>query len=221
MRSGRSYGDACGTAHALDLVGERWSLLVVRELLLGAKRYSDLRADLPGISTNVLATRLDELETGGVVRRRRLPPPAASAVYELTEWGRDLEPIVCQLGRWAARSPLHDRTAHLSVASLVLSLRTNFDSAAAAGLDVELLLDLVDETFVARVAAGRLTVERGTSSGPAATLAGEPAVLASVIYGGRPLADALESGDLRLTGDERSARLFLASFVLPDPVRAG
>ena len=102
-----SYNEACGIAHALDLVGERWALLVVRELVLGAKRYSDLRADLPGISTNVLSHRLDELEDRGVVRRRRLPPPAASWVYELTEWGQELEPIIRQLGSWAAGAPGH------------------------------------------------------------------------------------------------------------------
>jgi DNA-binding HxlR family transcriptional regulator len=220
MGSGRSYGDACGTAHALDLIGERWSLLVVRELVLGAKRYSDLRTALPGISTNVLSTRLDELEAGGVVQRRRLPPPAASAVYELTDWGRDLEPVLCQLGRWAARSPLHDRTAHLSASSLVLSLRTNFDGAAAAGADLEVELHLLDETFVARVGDDRLTVERGVAERPAATLAAAPPVLASVIYGGRSLADAVASGDVTITGDERAARRFLGSFVLPEPVAA-
>src|SRR5450756_2718555 len=101
----RSYHDACGMAHALDLVGERWALLVVRELVLGPKRYTDLRADLPGISTTVLAHRLDELEQTGVVRRRRLAPPAGSTVYELTDWGQELEPVIRQLGRWGARSP--------------------------------------------------------------------------------------------------------------------
>jgi DNA-binding HxlR family transcriptional regulator len=97
---GRTYGDACGTALALDLVGERWALLVVRELILGPKRFTDLRAGLPGVSSNILAERLDRLERGGVLRRRRLPPPAASRVYELTDWGMELEPVVASLGRW-------------------------------------------------------------------------------------------------------------------------
>jgi len=218
MLPGRTYADACGTAHALDLVGERWALLVVRELLLGGKRYSDLRVDLPGISTNILSTRLDELEQAGVVRRRRLPPPAASAVYELTEWGRELEPVICQLGRWAARSPLHDRTACLSVTSFVLSLRTNFDPVAATGLTVTVELRLRDDSFSAQVDDGRFTIERGTADRPDGVLGGAPEVLAGVVYGGRPLADAVHAGDVVLSGDTRAVKRFLRSFVLPEPV---
>src|SRR5829696_7888968 len=99
MAAMRAYCDGCATAHALDLIGERWALLVVRELLLGPKRFTDLRAGLPGVSPNVLAQRLRELESAGVVHRRKLPPPAASRVYELTEWGEELEPVIVRLGR--------------------------------------------------------------------------------------------------------------------------
>jgi len=106
----RSYEDACGMAHALDLVGERWTLLVIRELVLGAKRYGDLKNDLPGISTNVLSHRLDELASAGVVRRHRLAPPAGSWVHELTDWGRELEPILRQLGRWVRAARRIGRT---------------------------------------------------------------------------------------------------------------
>src|SRR5918997_3158931 len=130
----RRYDDACGTAHALDLVGERWALLVMRELMLGPKRYSDLRADLPGISANVLTQGLEGLEAAGVLARRRLPPPASSQVYELTSWGYESEPIFQALGRWAARSPEHDPRLPLSPVSLFLSFRTMFDPARAAGL---------------------------------------------------------------------------------------
>ncbi|WP_374203123.1 winged helix-turn-helix transcriptional regulator [Streptomyces sp. ST2-7A] len=154
----RSYDDACGAAHALDLVGERWALLVVRELLLGPKRYSDLLADLPGISTTVLSHRLTELERGGVVRRRELPPPAASRVYEPTEWGAELEPVIMAFGRWGARSPAHRRDLHLSVNSFVLSLRTNFDAERAAGVRTEVLLRPGGRPFLARVADGRLRI---------------------------------------------------------------
>src|SRR4051795_1875956 len=101
----RTYGDRCGVARALDLVGDRWALLVVRELLLGAKRFSDLRAGLPGVSPDVLAQRLRELEEAGVVRRTKLPPPAAARVYELTERGAELEPVVLALGRWGSAVP--------------------------------------------------------------------------------------------------------------------
>src|ERR687894_3181763 len=129
----RTYDDACAAAHALDLVGERWALLVVRELVLGPKRFTDLRAGLPHVSPNVLAQRLRELEVAGVVRRRKLPPPAASRVYELTEWGLELEPAIIQLGRWGARSPSRPRDAAIGVDSIVLALRTMFDPRVAEG----------------------------------------------------------------------------------------
>src|ERR1700744_6010614 len=105
----RTYGDSCGIARALDIVGERWALLVVRELVHGPKRFTDLRAGLPAISPNVLTQRLDELELAAVVRRRQFPPPAAAWVYELTEWGYELGPILIELGRWGARSPTWSR----------------------------------------------------------------------------------------------------------------
>ena len=105
MSSRRKYDQGCGSAHALDLIGDRWALLVVRELLLGPKRFTDLRDGLPGIGPNVLTQRLKELEEIGVLRRRVLPPPAASTVYELTEWGQELEEVLVRLGRWGARSP--------------------------------------------------------------------------------------------------------------------
>jgi DNA-binding HxlR family transcriptional regulator len=211
----RSYGDACGTAHALDLIGERWALLVVRELTIGPKRYSDLRSDLPGISTNVLAARLDELEHTGVVRRRRLPAPAASAVYELTEWGAQLEPVICAIGRWGAASPLHDRTKHFTVASFVLSLRTNFDKTAAAGVRLTIEFRLGDDRFVAEVRSGRLTVERGEAAAPDAVVTAPPPVLAGVIYGGLRLRDAIDSGALSVVGRRAAVERFRKLFVLP------
>ena len=128
MGKRRSYGEACAAAHALDIVGERWALLVVRELLLGPKRFTDLRAGILHASPNVLAQRLRELEQAGVVRRRKLPPPAASKVYELTDWGEALEPVIIELGRWATRSPALPRDAEMSVDSHVLAMRTLFDA---------------------------------------------------------------------------------------------
>src|SRR5947209_18591269 len=121
----RSYRDPCGIARGLDVVGERWALLVVRELLLGPKRFTDLRAGLPHLSPDVLSQRLRELEQSGVVRRAKLPPPAGSRVYELTEWGRELEPVVLGLGRWAsALAPFPPGHGELGVDSLVLALKT-------------------------------------------------------------------------------------------------
>src|SRR5688572_2700922 len=152
----RRYDDACGTAHALDLIGERWALLVMRELMLGPKRFSDIRADLPGISANVLTQRLEGLEAAGLLVRRRLPPPASAQVYELTVWGYEAEPIVQVLGRWAARSPDHDPTLPLSPVSLMLSFRTMFDPDRAKGLDARIGFRLGAETFMLRLAGGRI-----------------------------------------------------------------
>src|SRR5215210_6107967 len=142
----RSYDDACGAAHALDLVGERWALLVIRELMLGPKRFGDLRADLPGISANVLTQRLESLEAAGVLVRRKLPPPASVQVYELTAWGYESEPIFQALGRWAARSPQHDPTLPLSAVSLFLSFRTMLDAERARGLRARIGFRFGEET---------------------------------------------------------------------------
>src|SRR5918994_1481917 len=156
-----THDDGCAAAHALDLIGERWALLVVRELLLGPKRFTDLRAGLPNASPNVLAQRLRSLEATGVVRRRKLPPPAASKVYELTEWGRDLEPVIISLGRWGVRSPSRPSDAELGVDSLVLSFRTMFDPQQAEGLRASYELRLGEDSFRAEVAEGRFEIVRG------------------------------------------------------------
>jgi DNA-binding HxlR family transcriptional regulator len=218
-RTKRHYDDACATAHALDLVGERWALLVMRELMLGPKRFSDLRESLPGISANVLTQRLEGLEAAGVLTRRKLPPPAAVQVYELTEWGYESEPIFQALGRWAARSPLHDPTLPFSAASLILSLRTMFDAARAEGLDARIGFSLSDtETFMAHLADGRIEIARGPVEGADLVFTGTPPVLAGAIYGGQPL-DALESaGALRIEGDRALAQRFVRLFPLPPKV---
>ena len=207
-------------SHALDLIGERWAMHVVRELMLGPKRYSDLKADLPGISTNMLSDRLNELERTGLLRRRRLPPPAASWVYELTPYGADLEPIITVLGRWGARSPGHRPDLPLSVTSFVLSLRTNVDAARTAGLTASYALRVGDVDLHARLVRGHFTVEPGAPATPDATLAGAPEALAGLIYGGRDLDDAVRSGDVAVTGDENAARSLLTLFTLPDKVTA-
>src|SRR5688500_15664290 len=151
MVTRRTYDGGCAAAHALDLVGERWALLVVRELLLGPKRFTDLRAGIPKASPNVLAPRLRVLERARVARRRKLHPPAASRVYELTEWGLELEPVVISLGRWGARSPSKPRDAALGVDSLVLSFRAMFDARAAEGIRASYELRLGEDRFRAEV----------------------------------------------------------------------
>src|SRR4051794_34430991 len=184
MATMRTYDDACAAAHALDLIGERWALLVVRELLLGPKRFTALRAGLPGASPNVLAQRLRELERVGVVRRRKLPPPAASRVYELTDWGEELEPVITQLGRWGARSPLRPRDAGLSVDSLILSFRTMFDPRAAEDFRASYELQLGEDRFRIVVADGRLEIVRGVAAHPDATIETDSATLATIVYEG-------------------------------------
>ena len=202
----------------MDLVGERWALLVVRELMLGAKRFGDIKDGLPGISANVLSHRLDELERAGLVARRKLPKPAAVWVYDLTDWARELEPIMSQFGRWAARDPQHRKDLHFGVTSLILSLRTNFDSTLADGLKLTIALRSHDEAYVATVARRKLTIEPGDALDPDATISGDPAMFASVTYGGRPFSDTISAGDLVITGDTAAAERFLALYTLPPVV---
>jgi DNA-binding HxlR family transcriptional regulator len=210
---GRWYDDACGTAFALELVGERWSLLVVRELMFGGRRFSDLRASLPGISAKVLTERLEGLERAGIVQRRQLPPPAAAQVYELTEWGYQAEPAVQELGRWAAMSPDHDPTLPLSAASLMMSFRTMFDPARADGLALRAAIHIGNEIFVAAVAANRLTAERGECADPDFTLAAPIAMpIAALVYGKAP-PEAL--GELAVSGDRAKLARFVDCFHLP------
>lgn len=211
----RRYDDACATAHALDLVGERWALLVMRELMLGPKRFSDLRADLPGISANVLTQRLEGLEALGIVARRRLPPPAAAQVYELTPWGLESEPIFRVLGRWAARSPWHDPSAAFSAASLVLSMRTMFDAGRAKGLNARVGFRVGAQTFLARLARGRLAVGPGDVEGADAVFEGEARMIAAAIYGGQRIANLEAAGLLRVTGDRALAERYVTLFPLP------
>jgi DNA-binding HxlR family transcriptional regulator len=196
----RSYRQYCGIARALDLVGDRWALLVVRDLLLGPRRFSDLRATLPGIGSNVLTTRLRELERAGVVRRRELPPPAASSVYELTEYGRDLEPILLALGRWGARTlgPREDGQA-LRSEWLAVALRAYFDPGAADGLDATVELGLPGGTFAARIADGTLTVLPGADGPADLRIESDEETLIGFLAGAGVPADALRpDGDLAL-----------------------
>ncbi|MFL6844123.1 MAG: winged helix-turn-helix transcriptional regulator [Allosphingosinicella sp.] len=214
----RSYDDACGAAHALDLVGERWALLVMRELMLGPKRFSDIRAGLPGISANVLTQRLEGLEAAGVLVRRKLPPPVSAQVYELTEWGYEAEPIFQVLGRWAARSPNHDPRLPLSSSSLLLSFRTMFDPARAQGWRGSVGLEIGPERFVVRVGKGRIEAERGEADKADVVLTAPAPVVAAAVYGGLPLAGLEAQGALKIDGDRAVAERFVTLFPLPPKV---
>jgi DNA-binding HxlR family transcriptional regulator len=228
MKAKRSYGEACRFAHALDLVGERWALLVVRELLLGPKRFTDLRNGLPKASTNILAERLRELEEGGVICKRRLAPPAGSSVYELTEWGRELEPIVTKLGAWGARSPFPPETEAIGPDSIVLALRSLFDPEAVgeAGTTYEIRFGEDEDVFHVVVSPGDdeaeagVALRRGPAQAPDGTIDTDPGTFAALLAGQLSLDVALESGGARIEGGKRAASRFLRLFPMPEPCPA-
>jgi DNA-binding HxlR family transcriptional regulator len=221
MATMRTYGDGCAIARALDLVGERWALLAVRELLLGPKRYTDLLRGLPNASPNVLSQRLRELEGAGIVQRRKLPPPAGSRVYELTEWGRELEDVVLSLGRWATRSPAPPSDAPIASAdSVVLALRALFDPGAAQGLRAAYELRLGEDRFRIGVADGRIDVARGDLHEADATIETDNDTLNAVLWEGRSLAGARRSGRMRIEGDKAAVERFVRLFPMPEPAAA-
>jgi len=210
----KRFEDACGLAHAMDLIGERWAMLVLRELAYGPRRFSGLKRDLTGISANVLTQRLTELEARGLVRKSKLPPPASVQVYEATEWGLEAIPVIASLGRWAARSPLHDPTLPMSHVSIIMSLQTLISPERAAGVDMRVGFRLGDADYVTTVRDGRLDVERTEPVGCVVTFIGSPTAVAGVIHGGAPFDTIGIEGELDL------ARRFIGLFVLPAKVEA-
>lgn len=214
---GRWYGDACGTAFGMELIGERWSLMIVRELMFGPRRFSDLRTSLPGISAKVLTERLASLEEAGVLKREKLPPPASLQVYGLTEWGYAGEPVIQELGRWAAMHRGHDPTLPLSPVSLMLSMRTMFNPAKAKGLRARIGFDVAGEEFLAAMANGLLPIKRGhASQGQTVFRAPTAMPVAAMLYGKVP-PEALEGeGGLVIEGDRELALRYADIFALPD-----
>ncbi|HEX2172765.1 MAG TPA: helix-turn-helix domain-containing protein [Dehalococcoidia bacterium] len=214
----RAYGQFCGLARALEVVGERWALLIIRDLLVGPRRFTDLRRGLPRIPTNILSDRLKELEDAGVVRRRALPRPSGSIVYELTPYGEELEDIVLGLGRWGARSLGEPRPEEIVTAdSLIMALRTTFDPRAAQGLQVSYELHLGEVVIHARVDDGTLRVAEGPLPGADLVIEAGPALRALMAGEIRP-DEAIESGLVRLTGDPDLLTRFVEIFhILPGP----
>lgn len=195
----RRYDDACAAAHGMDLIGERWSMPLIRELLLGPRRFSDLKTSLNGISANVLTQRLEGLEGAGVLIRRKLPPPASVQVYELTPWGYEAAPIFQALGRWAVRSPHHDPTRPFSPVSLMLSLRTMLSPAAAGDLEARIQLHMNGEPFFwIRNGKGEIGIGRGEIEDPDLVIRGSPSEIAGYVYAGAPLSSLDVEGDLKL-----------------------
>jgi len=216
MQTKRSYQDGCAAAHAMDLIGERWALLVAREMILGPKRFTDLRAGLPAISPNVLTQRLEELEAASIVLRRKLPPPASTWVYELTPWGRELESVIMSLGRWGARSPAVMQGHPMGRDALILSWRTMFNSEIAGDLNGEIEIRMGEDRFVARLDKGHMQLERGSSAAPDAMVEASPDTLVTLAYTGRKLNEAVQAGELRVEGDKALLKRFFASFPMPE-----
>lgn len=208
----RLYDDACGLAHALELIGERWAMLVLRELAFGSKRFSELKADLPGISANVLTQRLTELEERGLVRRTQLPPPASVQVYEATDWGLEAAPVIRSLGRWAVRSPRHDPGLFVSPVSIMMSLQTMFSAEKADRLKARVGFRFGETGYVADIGGGAIDVRRGEPAGADLIFRSEPGAIAGILYGGAPL-DTVE-----FDGDPALAQRFTTFFPLPAKV---
>ena len=199
----------------MDIIGERWALPVMRELMLGPRRFGELKASLRGISANVLTQRLEGLEATGVLKRSRLPPPASVQVYELTPWGYEAGPIFQAMGRWAVKSPAHDPTRPFSAVSLMLSFRTMMDMGRAHGIEARIGFSIGEDRFVLGLARGQVELKRGDPDGCDLVFSGTTSAIAAAAYGGTPL-EALEAqGQLAIQGDRKLARRFTTLFPLP------
>ena len=216
---GRWYADACGTAFGLEVLGERWAMLIVRELLLGPRRFSDLREALPGISAKVLTERLESLRQWGVLTRRQTPPPAPAQLYELTQWGYRAEPAIMELGRWAALSRMHDPRLPLSSASLMTSMKTMQLPALKHAADMVIGMQVGAETFVVSIRGGQFSARRGEAEGCDAVMrAGTAPPIAAALYADVPLEMLEQDEGLVVEGNRAVLARFLALFGLAPKV---
>ncbi|MGW4128121.1 winged helix-turn-helix transcriptional regulator [Amycolatopsis japonica] len=215
--SSRTYGQFCGLARALEIIGERWSLLIVRDLVLGPKRFTELQAGLPKIPASTLSARLNELEQSGVLRRRLLPQLDAAVVYELTEYGSELDQIVLDLGLWGARSlgrPAAEDVFTLD--SAILSLYTTFRSEKAKGVQVTYELRYPGDMVVhAIVEDGALKVAEGAHPGADAVIEPLGPFIKDLLSGDLTAADATRTGKIRIEGAFEYLELFTALFHIP------
>jgi DNA-binding HxlR family transcriptional regulator len=198
------YRQICPVAHALDLIGERWAPLVIRELRLGPRRYVDLQRSLPGIAPSVLSQRLRDLEEIGVVQRRLLPPPAGSRIYQLTARGAELEPVFNALAAWGVRSPAMPTTGDLSSDAVVLGLRTFFDTEAEPDTNwtASYELRLPPEVYRASVERGRLTdLRRAEPPVADVVIETDAQALLELLSGAETVPAATAAGRLVVTGD--------------------
>jgi DNA-binding HxlR family transcriptional regulator len=207
----RRYRDSCGIARALDLVGERWTLLIVRELLLGCKRFTDLQTGLGRIGPDMLAARLRELESEDLIARRRLPPPADRTVFELTDRGRALEPVLHALGRWGSEVQLGAEPPPLSPDAAVVAMQTMYQPGAVPARGA-IALRLDGHDFELRPGSRRLAAAAGPSAVPQATVETDAGTLAAVLWHGLDADTAIAAGRLSVQGDERLARVLIDRF---------
>jgi DNA-binding HxlR family transcriptional regulator/putative sterol carrier protein len=221
MMSKRSYNQYCAVARALDVIGERWTLLIVRELLTGPKRFKDLLEGLSGIGTNLLTARLKDLEGYGVVRRTVLPPPAGSKVYELTELGRLLEPVVAALGRWGLEflDTQPDQDDDLRPAWAMVALRSSLEAEAARGVRETYEFRVDDEAFHLRVEDGEVEALQGPAVNPDLVVKGHTRAFLALAAGQLEPAEALASRELRIEGDEATLSRCLKMFWRSTPVK--
>jgi len=217
----RWYDDACGTAFALELIGERWAILIMRELMFGPRRFGELRRDLPGVSANILTQRLGQLEQNRILRKRKLPSPASVQVYELTEWGAEAEELVQMLGRWATRHPGHDPTLPLSAASIMMSFRTMFAPERAGDMDARIGFQLGSDGFVVHIHDGTLDTVRTEPVDVDLLFEGTPPGLAAAVYGDGKFGNLEQAGILTVTGDQHLAEKFATLFPLPEKISTG
>ena len=210
----RAYGEGCIAAHALDLVGDRWALLVIRELMLGPKRFGAIRAGVPGVASNILTRRLEELEAAGVVTRRALPAPASAAVYDLSPHGQALRPVLLALCRWGAGMPGHDHRLPISPTALMLSMESMIRPAPGrftAGFDMGA------EAFALTAWSGHLQIRRADAPAGEMAFRGSANDLAVAIYGPAPLARAAADGRIGFAGDLARGQAFVDLFRLERP----
>lgn len=211
MATETRYDDPCGIARAMGVIGDRWAVLVVRELMFGARRFAQLRAGLPGISPNVLSQRLRELEAAGVARRTTLDEVNVT-VYELTERGQALEPVLIELGRWGSQEPITSAN-DLSLSALMFALKTVFDPAAAR--DAGYTLRVGRETCTVTIAGEHIDVARGADSDADVTFDTDAATLRALAFGRESVADAETAGRLTVAGNRRLAARFGRLFPVP------
>lgn len=215
----RSYGQFCGLAHAVDLVGERWALLIVRDLLVGPRRFTDLKRGLPRIPSNILSSRLKELELAGLVERRVLPRPDGSVVYELTQYGRELDEIVLRLGRWGARTLGEPEPEDVITPDLlVMALRSTFNPESATGAPVRYEVRVGEVVIHAEVADGKLEAATGPSPDPDLVIETGLTLKALMADEITP-AEAIENGSVQLTGDPKLLTRFVDTFRIGVPER--